>query len=172
MNALPELQHNYIMVKSGVAQVSCCIAWAIDRLQADEEGDDLDVVLLAAATDGAEAMPLVEKILEKYLGPAVLNEQFVAGKYISELWRAYRAKSFSRDMVDGILSKLYYRLGYPNWLTMLRRNCEYATDVHAFRIPFEDEFAYIAGLWEESASLDEFMKMYDREVSNSHDIRR
>ena len=168
MNALPELHRNYVMVKSGLAQASCCIDWAIARLQADEEGDDLDVVLLAAATDDIEAMPLTVKILAKYLGPAALNEQFVAGKCIAELWRAYLAKSISLETVDGIVWKLYSELDYPGWLVVLSRNCECAIDIYMYRQAFEDEFAYIAGLWENSASLEEFLKMYDREVSNSH----
>jgi hypothetical protein len=156
------------MVKSGLAQVSCCIAWAVDCLQANEEGDDLDVVLLAAATDDSETMPLVEKILAKYIGPAALNRQFVAGKYIAELRRAYMAKSISIETLDSILDRHYCELGYPDWLAILSRNCEYATDIDDFRVRFEDEFAYIAGLWEKSASLEEFLKVYDRGVSNSH----
>lgn len=39
---------------------------------------------------------------------------------------------------------------------MLSRNCEYATDVESFEIPFHEEFNYIFELWKSCMSLAEF----------------
>jgi hypothetical protein len=54
---------------------------------------------------------------------------------------------------------------------MLARNCEYATDVSAFKEPFEREFEYIASLWASAASQAEFDAKYSREISNQHDAK-
>ncbi len=54
---------------------------------------------------------------------------------------------------------------------MLSRNCEYATDVSIFEEPFEQEFAYIAGLWESVASRADFEAKYSRAVSDQHDAK-
>ena len=54
---------------------------------------------------------------------------------------------------------------------MLSRNCEYATDIPAFKEPFEREFEYVASLWASTASKAEFEAQYSREISNQHDAK-
>jgi hypothetical protein len=66
---------------------------------------------------------------------------------------------------------LYPALDYPDWLTMLSRNCEYAIDVPDFERPFEDEFRYIASLWAQAEGLAAFEGEYRRQISNGHAIR-
>ncbi len=57
--------------------------------------------------------------------------------------------------LDSIISALYVDLNYPDWLTMLSRNCEYTIDVKDFRKPFEDEFQYLYELWKDASSVEE-----------------
>ena len=72
--------------------------------------------------------------------------------------------------LDVILTRLYPALAYPDWLVMLSRNCEYATDVPEFVQSFEREFAYPAGLWAGADSVAEFEQRYSRATSNGHDV--
>lgn len=171
MEAIDQLQRHYMMFMLGVGEIQPCIDWAIERLQLNQEGDDLDVVLLAAATTREEASPLAHAILERHKGPAALDEQLAAGKYVASLRPLYLSGAESIESLDGKLTKLFGSLGYPNWLVMLSRNCEYATDVDAFRKPFEQEFEYIADLWGKASTLTEFEAAYSREVSNTHDAK-
>jgi hypothetical protein len=171
MNAISQLQNAYFLLKFGIESHQPCIDWAIERLQSDQEGDDLDVVLLAAATDRDEVLPLVGKIIERYIGLAALDDELAAGKYIASLHQAYQAGKETVASLDEKFTKLYYSLGYPDWLVMLSRNCEYATDIPAFLKPFEDEFVYVANLWASAASCNEFESQYSRDISNQHDIK-
>ncbi|PXX40289.1 hypothetical protein [Undibacterium pigrum] len=171
MNAIMQLHSQYVLLKLGIANITPCIDWAIKRLQLDEEGDDLEVVLLAAANDSEEALPLIEIVLERYIGLASIDYEFLAGKYIAGLHSRYLAGEESIQSIDAILTKLSYKIDYPSWFVMLSRNCEYATDVEDFREPFEQEFEYISNLWDSANSRSEFEASYSREVSNSHDFK-
>lgn len=171
MYAISELQNSYFLMKVGIGSHLTCIDWAIKRLLSDQEGDDLDIVELAAATKQDEVLPLVEKIIERYVGLGSLDDQLAAGKYIASLHQAYRDGRETVTSLDEKLTKLYYSLDYPNWLVMLSRNCEYATDIPNFLKPFEDEFEYIANLWLNSQSFDEFESRYSRDISDQHDIK-
>lgn len=73
--------------------------------------------------------------------------------------------------IDEKLTKLYRQLDYPNWLVMLTRNCEYATDVPTFIEPFEAVLSYIAGLWASAETRVEFEARYNRAISDSHDVK-
>ena len=171
MEAIAQLQSHYMMLALGVGEIQPCIDWAIERLEQDQEGDDLDVVLLAAATTREEAFPLVHAIVERYKGTEALDKQLAAGKYVASLRPLYLSGAESIESLDRKFTKLFSSLGYPNWLIMLSRNCEYATDVDVFREPFEQEFEYIANLWGKASTLTEFEAMYSREVSNTHDAK-
>jgi hypothetical protein len=85
------------------------------------------------------------------------------------MYDQYRSGVLNLSELEKKIDRLYWRLDYPNWLVMLARNCEYATDVDVFIRPFEEEFKYVADLWRISDDLDEFLQKYDREISNSHD---
>ena len=163
---LTELDNAVFQLRMGLDQADRCVDWAVERLRLDQEGDDLEVVLLASARDRDEVLALADVIIERYRGARRLDEQFLAGKYIVELRAAYLAGRESVSSLDTIFTRLYPALGYPDWLVMLSRNCEYATDVPDFEQPFEEEFHYIASLWAQAESLAAFEREYSRETSN------
>jgi hypothetical protein len=171
MEAIAQLHSHYMLLALGVGDIQPCIDWAIQRLQLNQEGNDLEVVLLAAATTHEEALPLVTTVLERYAGLESIDNQLVAGKYIAGLRPLYLAGTESIKSLNAIFDKLYCNLDYPSWLVMLSRNCEYATDNDAFCQPFEEEFEYIAKLWNEASTRTEFEDKYSREVSNQHDAK-
>lgn len=170
MEQLTELEIAVFQLRMGYATADRCVDWAVERLRLDQEGDDLDVVLLASARGRDEVLPLADAIIERYRGAQRLSDQFLAGKFIVELRAAYLAGRESVASLDAILTSLYPALDYPDWLVMLSRNCEYATDVADFEASFEMEFDYVAGLWSEAGSAAEFEQRYSRVTSNRHDV--
>ena len=171
MEQLTELENAVFQLRMDFAPADRCVDWAVERLRLDQEGDDLEVVLLASARGRDEVLPLIDVIIERYRGAQRLDEQFLAGKYIVELRAAYLAGRESVSSLDTIFTRLYPALAYPDWLTMLSRNCEYAIDVPDFEQPFEDEFHYIASLWAQAEDLAAFERAYSRQTSNEHDIK-
>ncbi|MEG0885484.1 MAG: hypothetical protein RSF79_11860 [Janthinobacterium sp.] len=172
MEQLTELEIAVFQLRMGFGHADRCVDWAVERLRLDQEGDDLEIVLLASARGRDEALPLAEVIIERHRGVERPADQFLAGKYIVELRAAYLAGRESVSSLDAIFTRLYPALGYPDWLVMLSRNCEYAMDVADFELPFEDEFRYIATLWAQAESLAAFEREYGRETSNRHDVMR
>lgn len=80
VEAITELKHHYFLVRFGRDAGDACVDWAVTRLGNDEEGDDLDIVLLASARGREEVLPLVEAILARYCGPGRLSDaQVLAG---------------------------------------------------------------------------------------------
>jgi hypothetical protein len=169
MEALSQLQHEFLMYRIGVKSLDGCIAWAIDRLSFDQEGDDLDIVLLAGSANDEEAYPYVTAVLKKHCDILALDEELVAGKLLVELHKAYAAGAESLISLDQVISSISSNLSFPSWLTMLSRNCEFAIDAPYFVKPFELEFDYIAGLWSASDSSKDFYRVYSRAVSAKHD---
>ncbi|MDR2331165.1 MAG: hypothetical protein LBE58_16300 [Comamonas sp.] len=169
MKHIEQLQQLALIQRTAMTSWQACVDWAIERLRHDDEGDDLDVVMLAAATHDAEAAELVPLILERYLGPNALNDELAIGKRIVELYALFQSGQEDADSLDPQLWRLFYDFGHPEWLQRLARNCEYATDIPAFEKPFLDEFAYIADLWANATTLAQFNAAYDPAVSQSHD---
>ena len=170
MTAIDDLQRRHFLVRVGLEPPTLCIAWAIDRLSRNEDEGDLNVALLAGAEPHDEVEPLVENILESHGGAAGGDDQLAAGKYVVELRSRYQDGKETYATLDAKLTRLYVSLKAPSWLTMLTRNCEYSIDVDSFRKPFEAEFAYISNLWAAARSTDEFLRQYDRNKSNKHDV--
>jgi hypothetical protein len=170
MEAISALEHEYFLLRFGWGNCEACVDWALTRLGNDEEGDDLEIVLLASARGRDEVLPLVETVLERYVGEHRMEDEFAAGKYIVTLRAAYVGGEETIESLDMKLSSIYSKLGYPTWLTMLSRNCEYATDIPEFEEPFEREFEYISGLWSIAQTCSEFNASYSRAKSNQHDI--
>lgn len=170
MKNIDELYKIFSFYNFHLKEVDSLINWAMNRLENHEEENDNDVVLLASPYDEAEARELSRKILKRYMPKAAPNKELLFGKYIVELYQKYKNGKIEIPELDKIISKIYIGLGYPNWLVMLSQNCEFATDVEPFEKHFKDEFKYIAGLWAECESLEEFKQKYDRKISNSHDI--
>lgn len=169
MNAIEQLQTLHFRMRIGRASWKDCIDWAIARLRRDEDDDDLDVVMLAAATRAEEVDSLVPQIVERYIGPGALSAELAAGKLIVELYEQYKEGKENATSLESTFWSLFYDLGHPSWLVMLARNCEYATDTEPFQKPFDEEFQYIAQLWRASRSQEEFLSKYDGKVSGSHD---
>ncbi|RZJ10259.1 MAG: hypothetical protein EON50_15745 [Acidovorax sp.] len=169
MNAIDELRSLHFRSRTGLASWQDCVDWATERLRHDDEGDDLDVVTLAGARKD-EVPPLVTQILERYLGAGALSNQVAAGKFIVDLYDAYKSGEETAVSLDPRIWRVYYDFDQPTWLVMLARNCEYATDIPDFRAPFEEEFEYIANLWRSATTENEFEAAYDSRISRSHDL--
>lgn len=169
MNAIEELRTLHFRLRTGLASWQDCVDWATERLRDDDEGDDLDVVMLAGAR-ADEVPPLVTQILERYLGASALSDHVAAGKLIVGLYDAYKSGNETASSLDPRIWRLYYDLDHPSWLVMLARNCEYATDIPDFQKPFEEEFEYIASLWRNAGTQNEFEAAYDSRISRSHDL--
>jgi hypothetical protein len=165
---LLSLYYRGIYATQGLAE---CSEWAVRRLEADDEGDDLDVVLLASSRDEGERKQLAETVLDRYLADGERSDETGAGKYIVALHASYVQGTASIADIDRWLTRVSPKLRYPDWLVMLSRNCEYATDVDAFVEPFENELQYVAQLWNQSQTIEEFNSRYDRAISNSHDFQ-
>ena len=163
------LEDAYFQLKLGVGNPAVCVDWAMQRLSLDQEGDDLEIVLLAGAK-GPDVLPLAEQIVVRYLGEDRREDQLAVGKLIVSLRDAYLCGDETIESLDSTFMSLFSRLDYPDWSVMLARNCEYATDVGPFRGPFEAELTYIANLWASVRCLSEFEAIYERSVSNSHDL--
>jgi hypothetical protein len=170
MEAIHKLLEAFIPLKYNFTKGQECVKWAEDRLLYDEEEDDTDVILLAGSTAEEEIKELSLKVLERYIDKQFLEEEYRAGKFIVKLYESYKSGSVNIHRLDSIIWSLYPNLNYRDWLVMLSRNVEYATDMEVFRKPFEDEFRYIYELWKDASSVDEFKSKYDRQVSNSHDV--
>lgn len=170
MNNIDKLHSAFLDHKFGLGDLSSCVDWAVDRLARNEEGDDKEIALLAGSLDADEIEELSRRIINRYLEPEARNEELWAGKLLVRLYTRYKSRNISIIALEPVIDKLYRHLNYPNWLVMLSRNCEYATDVDNFVKPFEDEFEYINDLWSSSSTLEEFTSKYDRRVSNMHDI--
>lgn len=171
MNEIEELQLAYISYKRSDGQLKDCVNWAVERLVRNEEEGDEEIILLASSPMDWEIDQLVHNILRRYLGSEAENEEYWAGRLLVCFYDKYLARTIGITELDKKILSLYVNLDYPDWLVMLSRNCEYATDVDAFLKPFEDEFKYITDLWREAKSLDDFTKKYDRQISNSQDWR-
>jgi len=127
--------------------------------------------LLAAATTHDEALPLVEEIVSRYIRIDSPDVQLAAGRFISRLRTEYITGTESIESLDAKIRYALLQPWVPDWLVMLTRNCEYATDIDALHEPFEKEFAYIAELWNSSSNRMEFESKYSREISNRHDAK-
>jgi hypothetical protein len=170
MKYIEELHKLFMLYNFYLQEIDSLINWAMDRLTNDEEENDNNVVLLAISNDEPEARELTQKILNRYMVQAELSEEYLCGKYIVELHQWYKDGKIEIIELYKIMTKLFSGLGYPDWLVMLSRNCEYATDMTVFEKHFQDEFNNIADLWKKCDSLEEFKQKYDRKTSNSHDV--
>lgn len=168
MEAINQLERSYFIVKSGGGDYRECIEWALDRLRRDEEGDDTDIVMLAASIDRHEALTFTEHVIERYSGYQALDEQLAAGKYLVTLRHDYLRGRQSVATLEPKLQTLYEQLHYPGWLSILCRNCRRARDAAPFRDLFDTEFAYLARLWTVATSRQEFESRYNRAISVRH----
>ncbi|MDN3238041.1 hypothetical protein [Pseudomonas sp. WAC2] len=170
IKSIEDLHSIYVQIRFGWANWSALSQWALERLLNHEDNDDENIILLAGSSFEDDAKELASKILVKHLDLEKQNEEYWAGKFIVQLYEKFYKKELSIFELSDIIDKIYYNLGYPSWLDMLSRNCEYATDVESFEVPFHEEFNYITELWKSCISLAEFLSKYDRTISNTHDV--
>jgi len=148
-----------------------CIDWAVTQLENENSQESICILAGLDPKDYWNIKKMIEEIINEELIDNQENNETWAGKYIVELSDRYLNKEITINDLDEIISKLYYKLNYPNWLDMLARNCEYATDIGPFQKPFNDELQYIIGIWMNSIDIREFRKKYDRKISQSHDFK-
>jgi hypothetical protein len=169
MEAITQLEHSYFLLKSGGGDYHECVQWAVDRLRRNEEGDDEEIVMLAASSARSEALTFAEHLVERYSGYQALDPQLAAGKYIIALRHDYLRHVETLRTLESKLLSLYERLNHPGWLAVLSRNCRYAKEGPQYREYFEKEFAYLARLWAVANSRAHFESRYNRAISAKHD---
>ncbi|HEV7608971.1 MAG TPA: hypothetical protein VGO61_16630 [Steroidobacteraceae bacterium] len=169
MEEINQLERSYFLLKSGGGDYRECIEWALDRLRRDEEGDDTDIVFLAASEDRQEVLTFAEHVIERYSGYQALDEQLAAGKYLVALRHDYLRGIETVRTLESKLQSLYERLKFPGWLSVLCRNCRHAKEAKPYRDLFDKEFAYLARLWAVAMSRHQFEQRYNRAISVQHD---
>jgi len=169
LEEINQLERSYFLLKSGGGDYRDCIEWALDRLRRDEEGDDTDIVFLAAAEDPDEALTFAEHVIERYSGYQALDVQLAAGKYLVALRHDYLRGIETTRTLESKLQSLYERLKHPGWLSVLCRNCRYAKEARPYLDLFDKEFAYLARLWAVATSRQQFETRYNRAISARHD---
>jgi hypothetical protein len=66
MQSISQLERSYLLLKSGSGDIQACIDWALERLRRDEEGDDTDIVFLAASANRREVLTFAGRVIERY----------------------------------------------------------------------------------------------------------
>ncbi|MDC7127368.1 MAG: hypothetical protein PQJ46_17525 [Spirochaetales bacterium] len=166
-----ELKQTYIEAQFFESAFEKSIEWAITQI---ENGtDDMNINILAGLEPNNyfEIKEYIENILDEELTVSKEDLEEWAGQYIIELKKLFIDQVIDIWKLDEKISRLYYKLDYPNWMVMLARNCEYATDVEPFEKPFEDELEYITELWTKYPEYSDFIENYKREISNTHDYK-
>ena len=170
--AIAELQYLYFRYRFVSSDPMDFVQWAIGRLELGQDGDDLDIVLLASLEKADSPRKLIERIFQKYTGVPVEDEQLLAGKYVVLLYERYLAESESVKSLTHQLDELDWWLGYGSWVSALSYTCALAAGWDSgYQEPFEQEFDYLAGLWSAADSYDEFQSRYDSNISRQHDGR-
>lgn len=169
MEAINQLERSYFLLKSGGGDFRECVEWALERLRRDEEGDDTDIVLLAASEDRHEVLTFAEHVIERYIGYQALDAQLAGGKYVVALRHDYLRGIETVHTLDSKLQSLYERLQFPGWLSVLCRNCRHAREATSYLDLFDKEFAYLARLWAVAMSRQQFESRYNHAISARHD---
>jgi hypothetical protein len=108
--------------------------------------------------------------INRYSGQQSLDAQLAGGRYLVSLRQEYLRQSESVHTLESKLQRLYEQLGFPGWLSVLCRNCRHARGTASYRLLFDREFAYLARLWAEASSREEFEARYDRRISAWHEV--
>lgn len=142
------------------------IDWAVSELLRDV--DDIDVCLLASSNENNsdEINLYIRNILGKNIEFSTEEIQETTGRIIVDSGKKYFNKELSIIQIERIIDTLYTTVDYTDWLVVLSRNAEYATDIDYFLVPFENEVKYIMELWETYPKYHDFINYYDRDISN------
>ena len=164
MNKIDELHDICVKARFSLREWRECVDWAVQQLLNNDDEENQSVILLASSTEQSEIAQLTSEILDTYLASGKRDDEYWAGKYVVFLHDLFYKSEMDIFELERRLLKIYYMLNYPNWLVMLSRNCECATDIQAFEKPFQDEFEYIVSLWKSCGSITEFNENYDRNI--------
>ncbi|WP_028975026.1 hypothetical protein [Spirochaeta cellobiosiphila] len=145
------------------------IEWAISQIEAGCDDRNINILAGLESKNHFEIKVYIEKILEEELTVSKVDLEEWAGQLIIELKTLFTDQAIDIWKFDEKISRLYYKLDYPNWMVMLARNCEYATDIDPR--PFEDELEYITELWSKYPKYSDFIKHYNSVISNTHDFK-
>jgi len=170
MEAISQLERSYFLLKAGGGDYRECVEWALERLRRDEEGDDTDIVLLAASATRYEVLTFAEHVIGRYCGYQSLDEQLAAGKYLVALRQDYLRGIETVHSLENKLQSLHERLRFPRWLSVLCRNCRLASEAKHHRELFEKEFAYVTRLWAVAMSRHQFDARYNPVISRQHNV--
>jgi len=169
MEAINQLEYSYFLARSVGGDYRDCIDWAVERLRRNEEGDDSDVIMLAASDEPEAARTFTELVIEKYSGYQALDLQLAGGKYLVALRHEYQRGNETVHTLESKLQRLYSHLHHPSWLSVLCRNCRHARSSLAFKDLFEKEFAYLARIWAVATTRAQFDHRYNHAISRRHD---
>lgn len=159
------LKYHLIRKKLFNSSYKTTIDWAISQLLNDV--DDINVALIAGSNykDEREIEAYIENILGKNNEFSDYEVEEIAGKIIVEKSKEYLNGCISILEIENIIYKFYLSID-SDWLIVLSRNAEYATDIDYFVKPFEKELKYISRLWETYPTYNEFYIHYNRDISN------
>jgi hypothetical protein len=169
MESITQLEHSYFLLKSGGGDYHECIQWARQRLRDNDEGDDEEIVLLAASTVRSEVLVLAEHVVERYSGMQALDPALAAGKYLVTLRHDYLRGVETIRTLNSKLQALNEKLNFPVWLGVLCRNCRHARENLEYQHHFEKEFAYLTRLWAVATTRAQFDSRYNHAISTRHD---
>ena len=166
-----ELKNLYIKAQFFKTSYERIIEWAMKQIEIGI--DDMNINILAGLEPNHyfEVREYIEQILDEELNISKEDLEEWAGNYITEQKELFENEEIDIWKFDEKISKIYYKLDYPCWMHMLARNCEYSTDIDVFEKPFKNELDYITGLWAKYPEYTDFIKHYDRTISNQHDYK-
>jgi hypothetical protein len=170
MEAINQLEYSYFLARSAGGDYRDCIDWALERLRRNEEGDDSDVILLAASEEPEEARTFTELVIEKYSGSQALDLQLAGGKYLVALRHEYLRGNETVHTLESKLQRLYTHLHHPGWLSVLCRSCRHARAAAPYLELFDREFAYLSRLWAVASTRAQFESRYNHAISRKHDV--
>lgn len=155
MQAIEQLLRHYCHLVGGWRDAHAdCIEWAVQRLLEDTDRGDLEIALLAGESAAEPVQALARGILARHVDASRLDDESVAGQYLLELHREYRAGTVDIEAVDRRLMSLNRRFDAP-WLVALGLDCERATAGGPDEA-FEREFERLADVWSSSRDADAF----------------
>jgi hypothetical protein len=163
---LKGLRKNLTKINLLDASYQQCIDWAVSELLRGVE--DLNVCLLASSNvnDKHEMDSYIRNILGDNFIISEVELQETAGELIINFGDKYFSNKITIIDIESIIYKLYLSLENNDWLVILSRNAEYATDIDYFKKPFENELKYIIELWSQYTIYTDFINNYHRRISN------
>ena len=171
-NRLTRLRKIYIEKQLLNQSNSVYIDWAISELLTGVEDGNICILASFNSDDDFEIEYYLDKLLADKPRIGIDESYEVIGEIIIKLSNQYSQKNITIPEIDRIINHIFILTDYVDWLVMLARNCEYATDIDVFLRPFEEELDYIADLWIDYNSYSEFSLKYNRKMSSGHDFMR